>query len=118
MNSKKVFPLFICLFFLCFSAYSFQTYSWKSVDRWMEASEPVVLSDSVFNRVLMEGNTKHIPLAITNKNLIYFKMLFNPKFDRTERLQIADYIIAVFGELSNEFAMNVVIETKRNLTAQ
>jgi hypothetical protein len=102
----------------CTTAYGLQRNNMQVVDEWIQKSEQVVIKDSVLRLIAIESNQKHIPTKVMNKNLVYFKMLFNLNFSKEERIRIANYIIEVFRGYENTFALNVVLDTKENLLAK
>ena len=61
------------------------------------------VTDSVMNLIQEESADKHIPIKIVKKNLIYFRMLFNPQFKTQERLNVANYIIELFKNQEDAF---------------
>lgn len=85
------------------------------VDNWIQKSEQVVLTDSVLYEIRQESKQKQIPDKIMNKNMIYFRMLFNPQFSKKEQNSIADYILEVFSGYDNQFATELVRRTKAHL---
>lgn len=99
---------------ISFSLYAQQT-NLSQVDQWVYASERVILSDSVENQIFKEATDKKIPEKIMRKNLIYFRMLFNPSYSKTERLRIAQYILEIFRGYEDQFPVKVVMETKNIL---
>ena len=78
-------------------------------------SEKVQLSDSVMNLIQQECASKQISERNLQRNLSFFKMLFNPEFDTHTRIKIANIIIGRFEETPEKIPLDLVRNTKRYL---
>ena len=85
---------------------------------WLTNSEQVLLSDSVINTIQQEAKAKQVPAPRLEKNMVFFKALFNPNFSVSERIAIADYILEEFSEYAHSFPLDVVKQTKLKLDTQ
>lgn len=89
--------------------------NWSVVDNWIQQSETVQLSDSVTYLIRQESKLKNIPDKVMNKNIIYFRMLFNPAFSTEQKIRISDYVLEVFSGFENQFPTELVKQTKAYL---
>lgn len=114
-NGMKKLLCIVCFLMPAFLQAQDMNQEVNQLHAWLVQSEKVQLSDSVMNLIQQECASKQISERNLQRNLSFFKMLFNPEFDTHTRIKIANIIIGRFEETPEKIPLDLVRNTKRYL---